>query len=183
MRAGAESARQSDISANNGNFTWKWRFWLFQSFYDKNRSKDGLVGVCAVLHGYEIALKTCWVQFENDSRCARTPTVRAKAIFLWIMKISHENEDFWLFQSPYDKNRSQDGLVGVCAVLHGYEIALKTCGVQFENDYRCARTPTMRAKAIFVWIMEISHENEDFWLFHDFYDWNKNSFTSNQSHE
>ena len=148
-------------------------FWLFQSPYDKNRSQDGLVGICAVLYGYEIALQTCWVQFENDSKCARTPTVHAKAIFGWIMEISQENEDFWLFQSSYDKNRSQDDLVGVCTVLYGYEIALKTCWVQFENDSRCARTPTVRAKAIFLWIMEISHENEDFWLFQSPYDKNR----------
>ena len=31
---------------------------------------------------YEIASKTGWVHFENNSRCARAPSVRANSIFL-----------------------------------------------------------------------------------------------------
>ena len=95
--------------------------------------------------------------------------MRARAIFLLIMEISHENEDFWLFHSYYGQNKFQNGLVGVCAVLYGFAIAFKTCAMHFEKDSRCAQAPTMRAKAIFLLIMKISHENENFWLFQNFY--------------
>ena len=88
--------------------------------------------------------------------------MRARAIFLLIMKISQENEDFLLFHISYDQNTSQNVFFGVCAVLYIYEIALKTCGVDFENDSRCARAPKVRAKAMFLLIVEISYENEDF---------------------
>ena len=119
-------------------------------------------GVCAVLYGYEIVSKTCGVYFEKDSRCAQVPKVCAKEIFLLIMEISHENEDFLLFHSSYDQNRSQNCIFGVCADLYGYEIALKTCEVYFENNSRCAQTLKVRAKTTFLMIMEISYENEDF---------------------
>ena len=52
-------------------------------------------------------------------------------------------------------------IVGVREYLYDHETLLKTWGVGFENNYMCARLPTLRAKSIFLMIMKISYENVD----------------------
>ena len=114
-----------------------------------------------------------WYVLKTICRCARAPIPRTKSILLMIINISLKNVDFELFHRMWNQNRFQNGTVGVRAHLHDHETDFKVWGVSFENNCRCVRAATPRTKSIFLVIMEISHENVDFSLFHSICDQNR----------
>ena len=72
------------------------------------------------------------------------------------------NVHFLFFHSPCDQNMSQNGTVGVRAHLYDYQTALKIWKLDSESNCKFARAPTLRAKSVFLVIVEILHENVDF---------------------
>ena len=135
--------------------------------------QKGIVCIRAHLYYHETALHIWVVRFENNCRCARASTPCTKSILLMIINISFENADFELFHIMWHQNGFQNGLFGVRAHLYDHEKDFKVWRVSFENNCRCARAAKPRTKSIFLVIMEISHENVDFLLFHSPCDQNR----------